>query len=66
MAKRMTAKQLENHEQKIIIQANIWLQKYSPEKVSDFIWNKYGYLCGVRNGVVYFKGNKGLRYVNAP
>lgn len=64
MAKQMTAKQLENHEQKIIIQSNIWLQKYSPEQVSDFIWRKFGYLTEAKNGIVYIQGHKGIRAVN--
>ena len=64
MAKQMTAKQLENHEQKIITQSNIWLQKYSPEQVSALIWRKYGYLTEAKKGVVYFKGHNGVRAVN--
>lgn len=64
MAKRMTAKQLENHEQKIIAQAKIWLQKYSPEQVSGFIWKKFGYLTEAKKGVVYFSGHTGIRTVN--
>lgn len=63
MAKQMTAKQLENHEQKIIAQSNIWLQKYSPEQVSALIWRKFGYLTEVKNGVVYIQGHKGRREV---
>lgn len=64
MAKRMTAKQLENHEQKIIAQSNLWLEKYTPEQVSSFIWNKYGYLTESKNGIVYFSGHNGRRAVN--
>jgi len=58
--KKLTAKQLEKHEQKIIVQAKVWLQKYSPEQVSALIWNRFGYLTGVKNGVVYFQGHNGI------
>jgi hypothetical protein len=64
MIRTLTAKELEKYEQKIIFQANIWLQKYSPEQVSMFIWNKYGYFAGTKNGIVYFMGHNGRTTIN--
>ena len=59
MIKQITAKQSEKLEAKIIAQAKVWLEKYPPEKVAMFVWNKYGYLAGTRNGKVTFKGRQG-------
>jgi len=64
MLKQWTAKQHEAHENKIIAQANIWLQKYSAEQTAMNIWNKYGYMSGTKNGKVFFKGHKGTTEVN--
>lgn len=64
MIKQMTAKQLEKHEQKIIAQSTIWLQKYTPEQVSLIIWNKFGYLTESKNGIVYIQGHNGKRAIN--
>jgi hypothetical protein len=52
MARRLTQKEIDRIERKIAARAATLRQSYSPEKVAEFVWNRYGYPTQVINGQV--------------
>ena len=49
-----------NTDADVIAYAQKWLQVYRPDVVCKGIWNKFGYLCEVREGHIRIKTSAGI------